>query len=575
VSDLRSGANLVWLVGGETALAAMWAAWLLFTLLFPRPVAGARARWLVAGCAAAVALVYGGYVGFVLAAGSSPGVEGRRLVAVSLAPGYVLPPAIVAVVLVRFWRRRGTTEGRYLGFLLGAFALGGGLYFLLWQVPVALGRTPVVGWELLPLAFTPCPAVLGAAVLRYGLFDVKAVAFRSLVYAALTAVVVAGYIGLATTLGMLITRNPVVPPLVATVVLAVAFQPVQDRLRRGISRLLYGSRDEPYAALSRLGVQLENVAAADALLPTLARTVAGALRLPYAAVELCQVDGTVLRRAAVGARPDGCVVLPAVAGGDLVGRLVVAPASEGTSFADSELRLLTDLVRHAAPALNALRLAAELGQSQQRVVRAAAEERQRVQRDLHDGIGPSLAGLTLRVGAARVQLGEDDLSGVASALADVEQRLGDCTAEVRRLLLRLRSPLLDSLGLAGALRHQAEQLTAGSLQMIVTAPAALADLPAAVEEAALAIATEAMTNVVRHAGATRCQTDVAVRPGPVRPGLELTVRDDGRGIPAQAAEGIGIRSMRQRAAELGGTFAVSGQRGAGTTVRICLPTDAP
>jgi signal transduction histidine kinase len=123
-------------------------------------------------------------------------------------------------------------------------------------------------------------------------------------------------------------------------------------------------------------------------------------------------------------------------------------------------------------------------------------------------------------------------------------------------------------------------LTAGGLRMTVTAPAALPELPAAVEEAALAIATEAMTNVVRHAGATRCEIDVAVDPGPVRPGLELTVRDDGGGMPVQAAggqatAGMGIRSMRQRAAEVGGTFAVSGHRGTGTTVRVCLPTDAP
>ncbi len=572
VVDLSTGMNLPWLVFGEAALAAMWATWLLFALLFPRPVSAPTVGVLVAGCGCAVLAVYGGYLVLAFGAEGSAGVAQLRAAAVSLGPGFVFPPVILTVVAVRFWQMRGTREGRYLGGLLGAIAVGFGLYCLLWQLPSALGRPPVVSWEMLPLAFAPCPAILGAAVLRYGLFDMKAIAFRSLVYTTLTASGIAGYIGLVAALGTLITRSPVVAPLLATVVLAVVFQPVKDRLQGAVSRLLYGSRDEPYVALSRLGKQLENTAAADTLLPTLAHTVASALRLPYAAAELCSIDGTALQRAAVGAGSDRSVVLPAMAGGHLVGRLVVAPRSPDTGFADSEMRLLTDLVRHAAPALNALRLAAELRRSQQRVVRAAAEERRRVQRDLHDGIGPSLAGLTMKVGAARSGLETGNVHAAAAALAGIEQRLGDCASDVRQLLLRLRSPRLDSLGLIGALRQQSEQLaTDGGLKVEVTAPHEMPDIPAAVEEAALAIAAEAITNVVRHAQAERCEVELSIGDA-----LILSIRDDGRGMPTQVVPtGIGMLSMHQRAGELGGTFAARRRPAGGTEVSVSLPIESP
>ena len=550
----------------------MWATWLLFTLIFPWPLPGFRIRQLMIACVAALAVIYGGYLLVVIPTAPSTVVAQWRVLASSVAPGYVFPALIVGVTAIRFRTIRATPAARYTGWLLATFALSVLLFYSLWRLPAAIRGNPLLGWELVPLAFVPCPLVFAAAVLQYGLFDVKRMAGRSLVYALLTVGVVGGYMGFVAVLGSLVSTGTLLgPSLLATVILAVLVQPVKDRLQRGVSRLLYGSRDEPYRALSRLGQQLENTAAPSAVLRTIAHTIVSALRMPYAAVELCATDGTLLRRAKVGSPQTNCVVIRVVAGGELVGRLLVVPRPPTTEFADSEFRLLTDLARHAAPALQALRLTVELEQSREGLLRARAEERRRLQRDLHDGIGPSLAGLTMQIGATRALLAAGKDRGAADALVDIEQRLADCAADVRRLLGALRSPLLDSLGFVGALRYQAERLgAAGRLAITVTSPPDLPGLPAAVEEAGLAIVSEAMTNVARHANAQHCQVSITLNDS-----LEVLVVDDGCGLPPEAPRGIGVRSMRRRATDLGGSCHIGPHPAGGTQVHVSLPLAPP
>jgi len=567
--DLIYHRDLGWLAFGEFSLALMWAAWLLFVLVFPRPLRGLPVRRLVAVCAVLLVVVYGFYLLVCLPRAPSHTVALWRLIEMTFIPGYVLPAIIMAVVAARFVRARGSAAGRYLGWLLTAFTLGAVGYYLIWQLPVTLRATPLVGWNLVPLAFLPCVGTLAAAVLRFGLFDIKAVARRAVVYSTLTVAVVITYVGIVVATGSLVTTGPLLaPPLVATVMIAVLFQPVKDRVQRSVTRLLYGTRDEPYVALSRLGERLEHAAAGGAVLASVAGTVASALKVPYVAAELCAADGTILRRAENGRSTGGeCAVLPAVSAGVLVGRLLVTPRDTEPGFATSELRLLTDLVRQAAPALQALQLTVELKESRWRLVRARAEERRRIQRDLHDGVGPSLAGLRMQIGAARAQLTQGATGQVASTLAEIERQLVDCAADVRQLLVALRSPLLDSLGLVGALRFQARRLGVdGSLAIVVEAPPDLPGLPAAVEEATLAIVSEAMTNAAKHATASQCVVTVTLGEH-----LEVVVSDDGRGIIAHPRDGIGMRSMRERADEIGGTCEVQSVAGSGTVVRATFP----
>jgi signal transduction histidine kinase len=210
--------------------------------------------------------------------------------------------------------------------------------------------------------------------------------------------------------------------------------------------------------------------------------------------------------------------------------------------------------------------AAELQRARERLVAAREEERRRLRRDLHDGLGPALAGAALKVEAAENLLASDpDAAG--GLLEDARSEIQNAVTDVRRLVYALRPPALDELGLVGALREQAERLGAGEHPRVeIDAPAGLAGLPAAVEVAAYRISLEAMTNSARHGDADTCVVRISVNSD-----LELEVVDDGRGLPSDYRSGVGIASMRERAEELGGSCAVEQIDGRGTRVHARLP----
>ena len=213
----------------------------------------------------------------------------------------------------------------------------------------------------------------------------------------------------------------------------------------------------------------------------------------------------------------------------------------------------------------AQQLAADLQHSRERLVTAREEERRRLRRDLHDGLGPALASLTLKVDAARDELGYDTESAaemLAGLKGDIQAAIGD----IRRLVYDLRPPALDDLGLAASLCLLAERVQGAGLTVACNLPERLPALPAAVEVVIYRITAEALTNVVRHAGAWACTVRLAVTDR-----VELAISDDGRGLPPNAAAGVGLLSMRERAAELGGEYAIMSALGAGTTVRVWLP----
>jgi signal transduction histidine kinase len=209
--------------------------------------------------------------------------------------------------------------------------------------------------------------------------------------------------------------------------------------------------------------------------------------------------------------------------------------------------------------------AAELQRARERLVAAREEERRRLRRDLHDGLGPALAGAALKVEAAE-NLFHSDPRAAGKLLADARGEMQAAVADVRRLVYGLRPPALDELGLVGAIREQADRIGAnGRLRVDVSAPPDLNGLPAAVEVAAYRIALEAMTNVARHADAATCTIRLAVGRE-----LELEVVDDGRGLPEGHRAGVGIASMRERAEELGGSCNLAAAA-SGTRVLARLP----
>ena len=354
--------------------------------------------------------------------------------------------------------------------------------------------------------------------------------------------------------------------LLATGIVAVLFAPLRDRLQRAANRLMYGERDEPYAVLSRLGQRLEATLDPRAVLPAVVETVVGALKVPHAEISLKRHDD--FEPAARHGTPSGePLVLPLTYQNETVGRLTVSPRAKNELFTQADRRLLGDLARQAGVAAYAVRLTADLQRSREKLVAAREEERRRLRRDLHDGVGPRLAALTLKIETARNRLAGD--ARTEDLLSDLADRARAAVADVRNSVHALRPPALDELGLVSAIEETAAQYVGNGLRVSVEAPDDLPPLPAAAEVAAYRIAQEAMTNVVRHAGAASC----AVRfEFDEEAGLLcLTVEDDGRGIGEDSIAGVGLSSMRERAEELGGTCVVEPVSAGGARVRTKLP----
>ncbi|CAA9480953.1 MAG: hypothetical protein AVDCRST_MAG12-1501 [uncultured Rubrobacteraceae bacterium] len=429
------------------------------------------------------------------------------------------------------------------------------------------------GRMLFLVGFLSVPVAFGVAILRYRLWDIDLVVNRTLVYGALTACVVGLYVLVVGYLGAVFeVRGSFAVSLLGAGIVAVLFAPLKERLQRGVDRLMYGERDEPYAVLSRMGERLEAALDPDAVLPAIVGTVREALKLPYAAVALPR-DGGFEVAAASGEPPRGLpedpLVLPLAYGGETVGRLLLSPRAGEGGFSAADRRLLDDLARHAGVAVNGVRAMNDLRRSREGLILAREEERRRLRRDLHDELAPTLAALGLSA-AAVGELIPNDPEGAASANEKLRKTIRATVGDVRRLVYDLRPPALDELGLVGALEERAARLEAddGDLRVTVEAPDAMPDLPAAVEVACYRIAQEALTNVSRHAGAGTCRVRIAC---PGERVLEVEVEDDGVGLPERPQGGVGLHSMRERAEELGGTCEIGPATPSGTRVFARLP----
>jgi signal transduction histidine kinase len=262
--------------------------------------------------------------------------------------------------------------------------------------------------------------------------------------------------------------------------------------------------------------------------------------------------------------------IPLIHQGETVGYIVLGPRAPNEAFSTTDLRLLEDLAPQVGVAVHAVRLAADLQRSREQLVLAREEERRRLRRDLHDGLGPQLAGLALKLETLRNRLRDDPLAD--SLLADLAKRTQDATADIRHLVFELRPPTLDEFGLVMALREGVTQFTqqgANGVRITFDAPESLPPLPAAVEVAVYRITQEALTNVIRHADASSCLVRLSLDESAGL--LCLEVQDDGKGLSMRRRAGVGLNSMRERAEELGGTFTVTPVPTGGTCLTAQLP----
>jgi len=417
------------------------------------------------------------------------------------------------------------------------------------------------------------PLSFGFAMLCSRLWDIDVLINRTLVYGTLTAIVVGVYVLVVSILSTLLHTFGDFPiALLATGLIAVLFQPLRARLQRMINRLMYGERDEPYAVLSRLASRLEATLAPEAILPTIVETTARALKLPYAAIALKQGD-EFITAASYGLSQDNPFILPLVYHTETIGQLRLSPRAPGEAFTAADRRLLEDIAHQAGVAAQAVRLTTDLQRSRERLVTTREEERRRLRRDLHDGLGATLAALHLQAGAIRLLM-QQDLPAADAELVELQTEIRSAIADIRRLVYALRPPTLDELGLVGAIRQYAAQYdlpgtqseSDGCLRVAVEAPEHLPALPAAVEVAAYRIVQEALTNVARHAHARTCTVRLAIPDA-----FQMEISDDGVGFPAESGAGVGLLSMRERAAESGGSCLVESAPGRGTRILVHLP----
>ena len=550
-------------------------------------------RWRYLAWFAAVVIILVS-VGVVVDPGSTENLQGVRnpfgleeyqwLLDAGIAVVALLPVCILASAgsLILRFRRSGREARQQIKWLLFAVSLVGVVYLsiivtTLLFVPQAadMGTSQPAWLALLQsaglLTYAVVPVAVGVAILRYRLYDIDLVINRALVYVALTASVVGLYVFVVGYLGMLFSAASDSLPisLVATGLVAVLFSPLRSRLQRGVNRLMYGERDDPYAAISRLGRRLEDTIAPNAVLPAIVETLKEALRIPYAAIALEGDGGAARITASAGDPVKEPLRLPLAYQREPVGELLLGARLGEDGFSEADRRLLSDLALQAGVAAHAVRLTQDLKRSRERLVTAREEERRRLRRDLHDGLGAQLAGLNIQAGVLR-KLIPNDPDAADALLVELKEELRAAISDIRRLVYDLRPPALDELGLVVALGRLCERYSAQreGLRIVYDAPpsADLPPWPAAVEVAVYRISQEALNNVTRHAGARTCTVRLTAREE-----LRLEVVDDGVGLPETRPTGVGLLSMRERAEELGGECLVGPVAGGGTRVLARLP----
>jgi signal transduction histidine kinase len=467
--------------------------------------------------------------------------------------GFVVTIAAV-VQLVQRWRRGSAFERQQLTLFAAAVAL------TLIAVPIAFA-TSAGNW-IFGAAALPLPFAIGFAVLARGLYDLRTAANRSLVWITLTAVVAGIYALLIAGVGSVlhVNRDRSWLPWVAVAVIAVSFAPLRDGLQRAVNRLTYGRWDEPYDVLASLGQRVEASADVDRLL---ADVVGELTSLGLRDVTIRDAQGQLVAGSDNVAEAAGQELLLS-AYGEPVGTLAYREPANPMRARDRQL--LDDLAGHLGSVLHAHQLTRDLRLARERLVLAREEERRRLRRDLHDGLGPALAGHLLRLDVLAGRVRHDPQT--AADIDSLRDDLRNTVLEVRRVVEGLRPPALDELGLIGAVEQATQRLATGTSLDVTVESDQLPLLPAAVEVAAFRIVTEAVTNVVRHAQASTCRIQLAATGGR----LSIAVTDNGHGLVASdtVASGHGLQTMRERAEELRGRVTITACPGGGGTAVVAL-----
>lgn len=460
----------------------------------------------------------------------------------------------VAAAAQRLRRAEGRQRLQLLWFVSGAAACVGVL---------AIGSLDWTAAPIVELVAVPLLAGgVGVALLRHRLLDIELVINRVLLYGTLALLTGALYAGAVAVVGRWAGGGSVIGNVVAAGLVAVSFDRVRRRVERFADRLLFGRRHDPARAMVELTRRVSEVAAPD-MLSAIAEAVRAALGVRGARVRVGESGA----REAMSGQIDGpSLVRPLEFDGNEIGSLEIEEHA-GAPLDAAARSLCDDLAAQASIAARAVLLTAELQRSRARLVAAIDQERRRLRRDLHDGLGTALVGIVMQLEAVGNLL--DGESKASSMVRTIEDETRQLVVEARRLVHGLVPAVVEELGLVEALRQHADRLSRGEGRRgafeIITGPGT-DDLPPVVEVAAYVVASEAMTNVARHARAHRCTVRICRDDD-----LVIEVLDDGIGFVQTGSTGVGLRSMRERTEELGGTLRIERRDGSGTSVLARFP----
>ena len=492
----------------------------------------------------------------------------------------VVPIGVLAAAasLVARFRRSSGVERLQLKWLLATM----GLIAVMYGCAMGLGAFGAAGDRLSELAinvvfvgFGLIPVVVGIAITRHGLYGIDALISRALVVGALGVFITAVYVALVVGLGALIgQRHPSVAlSVLATALVAVAFQPVRERVTRGVNRLVYGQRATPYEVLSDFASKMTGTYTTAELLPRIAQTVSECLGGAHVRVWL--VTGQLLEQQAawpaastagpvVMTAPDdlsrvlGDRVVPVRHRDELLGAITVTK-SGAEPVTRTEDEMLDHVASQAGLVLLNCRLVDDLQDSRERLVTSQDAQRRRLERDLHDGAQQSLVAIALML---RMATNQSDPKALSRSAVDAAEALQSAIAELRELARGLHPAILTDRGLAPAISSLAERCPVPVLLDISLARR----LPGPVEGALYFVAAESLTNVAKYAHATQVTVTLEDHDDHVT----LLMADDGVG-GADASRGSGLLGLTDRVAVVEGTFTVHSPPGSGTTIRCDAP----
>jgi signal transduction histidine kinase len=506
-----------------------------------------------------------------------------------LAVAFPLDLGLILVIVLSFvahqvlsWRRATGERRQQLKWL----ATGAAVTLVMIAMSLGTSSTSVLG-EILGIGLAALPVGIGVGILKYRLYDIDVVISKTIVYGSLAAFITAVYVAVVAGIGSLGSgsvhagsRPNLALSILATAGVAVAFQPVRERLQRLANRLVYGKRATPYEALGEFAGRMGGTYAADDVLPRMARVLAEGTGADQAVVWL--KTGTELVAGAswpagTGAPPRVAMAggqPPAVAGadrialvdhqGETLGALSVAKRP-GEPLTPVEGKLVSDLAAQAGLVLHNIGLTeqlrarlAELRASRLRIVTAQDEQRRRIERDIHDGAQQQLLAIADTLAVALSLAGQDE-DRERALVAQLKAETSGALETLRELARGIYPPLLADQGLPAAVCAQAGKAP-GPVEVSTDG---IGRYPAEIETAIYFCCVEALQNAARHAPGS------AVRVGMADSGAEVTftVADDGPGFePAAAENGTGLRNMSDRLAALGGSCEVDSSPGRGATV---------